>query len=938
MKKNLLKTLLVAVGLCVGASAWALTETFGEGKATTKNTYIIGTAVNIHADSNPSGTGSYAVFNSSTDKGVKLRTNPLKLAVNPGYKVTNVTIYAYQNNESAAVMTCDSYTIDGGSATAFGTAIDIPLNVKNASTQTLATISTGAIDATSSIEFNFTNPDGKNSQILAYIEVTYEEVKNVIYTKSLDGWAAADVTTTEGTVGKWYNSYGMAAADYYNGMYVEGTYGLHVGARDNSSAVTTTLTLNHSDNSIVTIDAVWNVGYKSSDSNSPYSQFTFGDFTVTQVLDTRDGNHKTSYTINGKKTDLGVVFTENNVDIDIHLVVNSYTGVIKEFYLKKGETVLAQFSDLTTTNNSFSSSAIYDAVTMSVYMKGSKSNAWTALKSITVSEQEQAVYSYTINGKAASTNLKSFATGTNLPGSTIYYHYNQVLNVNGTLYQAAADNSGYKSSFTLDVDNKEVTKSYSQPATPITNLVFLAEGEDLFTRATGSSADTRCSMGAGGYAGSKTAFVTLPAGTYYMVLSNRCSGERKGIHKFYKGDDADAFFSADGNGYNATRESGEFTLSNTTTLYMQGGDSNQFVDWIYIYGTPTNSIVGALDFSTAANGANSEDYTLKPGDTKVFTFQNHGKDFGKNWRIVVKEGATWKANVCADSYDYTANAATKVSYKVSKDGGSTQEALDWTEFEADMADARVVATLAYGLDGTLSITTTSTGVANGYIYYVDQDVTGLTSDLTINLSVNNSWLEVLSVGQTAVGGKIASKGISSLASAYGLDFSAATGLTGAYVVTKTTNDAVTLASVDEMPANSGVILMGEANAAYSIPVKAGATFDGTNLLQAAVTATTLADGSFYILQSGKFCKVEGAADEAARTVPAGKAYLLASDVPSSAPALMFVFADDMQTTGIQDVRSKMADVRGDIFDLQGRKVANPTKGMYIVNGKKVIVK
>jgi hypothetical protein len=27
-----------------------------------------------------------------------------------------------------------------------------------------------------------------------------------------------------------------------------------------------------------------------------------------------------------------------------------------------------------------------------------------------------------------------------------------------------------------------------------------------------------------------------------------------------------------------------------------------------------------------------------------------------------------------------------------------------------------------------------------------------------------------------------------------------------------------------------------------------------------------------------------------------------------------------------------------IYDLQGRRVSNPTKGLYIVNGKKVIVK
>ena len=34
----------------------------------------------------------------------------------------------------------------------------------------------------------------------------------------------------------------------------------------------------------------------------------------------------------------------------------------------------------------------------------------------------------------------------------------------------------------------------------------------------------------------------------------------------------------------------------------------------------------------------------------------------------------------------------------------------------------------------------------------------------------------------------------------------------------------------------------------------------------------------------------------------------------------------------------MEEVRGDFFDLQGRKVANPTKGLYIVNGKKVVIK
>ena len=50
--------------------------------------------------------------------------------------------------------------------------------------------------------------------------------------------------------------------------------------------------------------------------------------------------------------------------------------------------------------------------------------------------------------------------------------------------------------------------------------------------------------------------------------------------------------------------------------------------------------------------------------------------------------------------------------------------------------------------------------------------------------------------------------------------------------------------------------------------------------------------------------------------------------------------DEGETTGIiemEDVRSQKADVNA-VFDLQGRRVAQPTKGLYIVNGKKIVIK
>ena len=43
------------------------------------------------------------------------------------------------------------------------------------------------------------------------------------------------------------------------------------------------------------------------------------------------------------------------------------------------------------------------------------------------------------------------------------------------------------------------------------------------------------------------------------------------------------------------------------------------------------------------------------------------------------------------------------------------------------------------------------------------------------------------------------------------------------------------------------------------------------------------------------------------------------------------------TTGIEEIgEQKTADK--EIYDLQGRKVENPDKGIYIINGKKVFVK
>ena len=80
----------------------------------------------------------------------------------------------------------------------------------------------------------------------------------------------------------------------------------------------------------------------------------------------------------------------------------------------------------------------------------------------------------------------------------------------------------------------------------------------------------------------------------------------------------------------------------------------------------------------------------------------------------------------------------------------------------------------------------------------------------------------------------------------------------------------------------------------------------------------------------------------------GKAYLQiseneAKDPSSAALARSFVFGGGNETTGIEEITIMGTDVQRHgtiegIFDLQGRKIVNPTKGIYIKNNKKVVIK
>ena len=71
-------------------------------------------------------------------------------------------------------------------------------------------------------------------------------------------------------------------------------------------------------------------------------------------------------------------------------------------------------------------------------------------------------------------------------------------------------------------------------------------------------------------------------------------------------------------------------------------------------------------------------------------------------------------------------------------------------------------------------------------------------------------------------------------------------------------------------------------------------------------------------------------------MPANKAFLALGST-SSAPLRMVFFDDDDTTTAIESISHDSAEQEG-IYDLQGRKVNQPSRGLYIVNGKKMWIR
>ncbi len=181
------------------------------------------------------------------------------------------------------------------------------------------------------------------------------------------------------------------------------------------------------------------------------------------------------------------------------------------------------------------------------------------------------------------------------------------------------------------------------------------------------------------------------------------------------------------------------------------------------------------------------------------------------------------------------------------------------------------------------------------------------------------------INESAVTLTIGSLGWATYYSPVALDFSSVSGLK-AYTAAFESS-TVTLTQVSQIPAETPVVLAGTAGT-YSVPTVSSASAVSGNGLTGTMTGV-VAGSNNYVLAAIDESTVGFVRVTEGIGIPGGKAYYAGS---SSAPDY-FIFG----TTAIQNIRQADSN-DGVYYDLQGRMTASPSKGVYIKNGKKVIVK
>lgn len=416
----------------------------------------------------------------------------------------------------------------------------------------------------------------------------------------------------------------------------------------------------------------------------------------------------------------------------------------------------------------------------------------------------------------------------------------------------------------------------------------------------------------------------------------------------------DAAVTVDGNNINVTytcrleelKQDAKEALAKTGVGYPTATAATRTALVNVVEGTDASAILNAFKaFKT------NKDEIQMPEDGKAYVITNIHKTGGKRYMEYQAEGtsmiarddaaelpieATYICHKVGNKYVFANNSGTYLTWRGNATTDCTNDNKGYTtSYNADYNTFTVAANP--NVFGCLSFGAKRNGNTNKSYYIVTRTGSFQKAGFDNYYDDNNSsaftFEEVTYPNTITFNAAQGINGVSHIAT-FSAPFATIipAGVKAYYVSTKGTEATMTAIEAEAIPANQGVILTSESGTAATMVPAAGETaaaITGNQLGHSAGVAKSLTAGEGYILGNG----TEGTAFYPcqAGSLPINKAYLLGN----GESAIVMNFGNAV--TGINTIAAP-ASAKAPIFDLSGRRVVKATKGLYIQNGKKVIVK
>lgn len=325
--------------------------------------------------------------------------------------------------------------------------------------------------------------------------------------------------------------------------------------------------------------------------------------------------------------------------------------------------------------------------------------------------------------------------------------------------------------------------------------------------------------------------------------------------------------------------------------------------------------------------ANPTNYTI---ESETFTLNNptrDGYDF-LGWTGTGLDAATESVVIATGSTGDRSYTATwgKKSFTVSITGGGVT-----ADNYSPMYGDNVVITIEEDEDRTLNTLTVNGEDVTAYVVDGQYTIHNVTGNVVV-VATFNATKEFITLAQ----------GVGTFSCSQDLNFTGSE--LKAYIAAgyNKAESQVLLVRVYDVPAGTGLYLKGEADVTYKIPYSTSQAYY-MNMLKANLTASSIAktsgDMSNFLLN-----KVDGEygffAPSETATLGAQKAYL---QVPTSfmsgseeARGISIAFEDD-ETTNISHFEL-FTNSNEHLYNLKGQRVEKAGRGVYIKNGKKILIK